>query len=173
MSVEFSYSPIDSKDGEIRLIYIQPCETVNDTTTSKSSADASILEIELRTANLRDEPEPEYIALSYVWGDVSDKVPIKLNGYEWAIGRNLSAALHALRARHVPVVIWADALCINQADHLEKGHQILHMRNVYQTAQKVVAWLGPYHEDVASIDRLVKSVVYPQSSQVLSPSSLF
>jgi hypothetical protein len=156
MSTNFEYSPINSKAGEIRLIHLPPRGADDDPTTSASSADAPILDIKLQPANVHDKLE--YIALSYVWGDMSDKVLIKLNGREAFIGRNLFSALQNLRATDVCVTVWADALCINQADMLEKGHQIRHMRNVYQTAQKVVAWLGPYHEDIAVIDSMVETI---------------
>ncbi|KAK8017088.1 hypothetical protein PG993_015277 [Apiospora rasikravindrae] len=34
-------------------------------------------------------------------------------------------------------------LCINQGDEKERGHQVSMMRDIYQSASRVVAWLGP------------------------------
>lgn len=38
--------------------------------------------------------------------------------------------------------IWIDALCINQQDVLERGHQVDMMGVIYRGAQRVIAWLG-------------------------------
>jgi hypothetical protein len=40
------------------------------------------------------------------------------------------------------MVIWADALCINPKDELERGHQVKLMGDIYWKASKVRAWLG-------------------------------
>lgn len=37
---------------------------------------------------------------------------------------------------------WIDAICINQHDILERGHQVGMMRNVFSGARLVIAWLG-------------------------------
>jgi hypothetical protein len=39
--------------------------------------------------------------------------------------------------------VWVDALCINQNDQEEMGHQILRMRGIYRNAIETIAWLGP------------------------------
>jgi hypothetical protein len=38
--------------------------------------------------------------------------------------------------------IWIDALCINQVDIPERNAQVLLMGDIYNKAQRVVAWLG-------------------------------
>jgi hypothetical protein len=38
--------------------------------------------------------------------------------------------------------LWVDAICINQRDYQERGHQIGKMRGIYGNAQTVIAWLG-------------------------------
>ena len=37
---------------------------------------------------------------------------------------------------------WCNALCINQNDDQEKGHQVNQMGQIYSEAQKVLVWLG-------------------------------
>lgn len=55
--------------------------------------------------------------------------------------QNLLCALRTLRAeRSGP--IWIDALCINQADDTERGHQVEMMGSVYKQAKPVLIWLG-------------------------------
>ncbi|KAN0119323.1 HET domain containing protein [Hyaloscypha variabilis] len=51
--------------------------------------------------------------------------------------------------------IWADAICINQADDHEKAHQIVRMRDIYSSAYRVCAWLGENtKEEEVNIRRL-------------------
>jgi len=38
--------------------------------------------------------------------------------------------------------MWIDALCIDQADLQEKGHQVAHMGQIFRRADRVVIWLG-------------------------------
>lgn len=41
---------------------------------------------------------------------------------------------------------WLDAICINQEDDLERGHQVNFMGDIYSQAASVIAWLGPGNE---------------------------
>lgn len=58
------------------------------------------------------------------------------------VGQNLYSALSYLRRTNEPRVIWADALCINQTDDLEKSRQIALMSSICKAARRVVLWLG-------------------------------
>ena len=88
------------------------------------------------------ESEPRYTALSYVWGDSSDRVPFILDNYRLLITRNLALALQALQLDDEPFVLWIDALCINQDDLTEKSEQVLKMKEIYASASLVIVWLG-------------------------------
>jgi hypothetical protein len=57
------------------------------------------------------------------------------------IGCNLFHALRALRLQDRERVLWVDALCIDQENTDEKGHQVGQMRNVY-VGTNVIVWLG-------------------------------
>lgn len=85
---------------------------------------------------------PEYAALSYVWGDASDTAAISLNGHTHAATRNLQIALRHLREIYGRLVMWVDALCINQSDDTEKSAQVSMMGEVYSRAQNVIVWAG-------------------------------
>jgi len=52
-------------------------------------------------------------------------------------------ALERLRSRMVPVVVWADAICINQGNTQERNLQVQKMSSIYQKANEVAIWLGP------------------------------
>jgi hypothetical protein len=87
----------------------------------------------------------DYAALSYVWGDPTPTQQIVVNGKTTLVGRNLEVALRALSKQPVfqdGLKLWVDAICINQDDCQERGHQIRKMRDIYGNAQIVIAWLG-------------------------------
>jgi len=106
---------------------------------------------------------PSYEALSYLWGgiDTSETVQVQycssdtdgiLAGHDHSsallkIGKNLFVALHHLRYAGRARILWVDAICINQADEVEKSKQIVRMAALYQLAQRVVIWLGPASEE--------------------------
>jgi hypothetical protein len=51
-------------------------------------------------------------------------------------------AMRQIRRDNHTELLWADALCINQADNAEKATQVKMMRDIYQRAKLVIAWLG-------------------------------
>ncbi|KAK1981683.1 heterokaryon incompatibility protein-domain-containing protein [Colletotrichum cereale] len=67
---------------------------------------------------------------------------------------NLEAALRHVRSRwaahrdapadgRTGFLLWADAVCINQADTGERSRQVEMMRRIFSSADLVLAWLGP------------------------------
>ncbi len=100
---------------------------------------------------------PPYRALSYTWASAY-KPPfepfpslptvqafLECNGSILHITDNLFAALFQLGPDHYPGWIWIDAVCINQRDDQEKGHQIQLMNTIYSNATTVLGWLGGRH----------------------------
>nr|POE77966.1 heterokaryon incompatibility protein 6, or allele [Quercus suber] len=86
-----------------------------------------------------------YRALSYVWGPTAvdhHRPTLICNGSTLTISPNLAQALHALRHPTEVVHLWADAICINQNDEVEKAQQVATMLTIYKKAQSVCAWLG-------------------------------
>lgn len=92
----------------------------------------------------------DYEALSYVWGDPNVVKDILVNGQPLPVTENLNKALHRLRRPKESRILWIDAICINQKDNLEKGHQVDLMSRIYTFASGVVIWL----EDVPSEDEM-------------------
>ncbi|KAE8442534.1 hypothetical protein EG329_003249 [Mollisiaceae sp. DMI_Dod_QoI] len=92
------------------------------------------------------EQPPEYNALSYTWGDASITTPILVDGVECQVTASLEAGLRHLRTKDEVVILWVDALCINQTDIPEKNVQLGQMREIYVLAKSVIAWLGPSYE---------------------------
>lgn len=84
---------------------------------------------------------PPFTALSYCWGDMAIRVPIRVNQKNMAVTSNLHAALTRLRSDRVEAV-WIDALCLSQADKEERSIQIGRMSAIYKRAKQVAVWLG-------------------------------
>jgi hypothetical protein len=74
---------------------------------------------------------PSYFALSYCWGDAKARTEIKVNGQQVSVTKSLECALRYLRKVDEDVVIWADAICINQQDTAEKSAQVSMMGDIY------------------------------------------
>ncbi|KAI4259572.1 MAG: hypothetical protein L6R42_004510 [Xanthoria sp. 1 TBL-2021] len=98
------------------------------------------------------EQAPTYTALSYMWGPAiyrdgrsPDAVyTITLNDRTFQVQENLHDALSCLvpQIRDSNMLLWVDAICINQDDVKERSVQILHMRYLYSHATQVYGWLG-------------------------------
>lgn len=89
---------------------------------------------------------PEYVALSYSWGNQYLTRPIMLNGFPKHVTASLEVALRELRRRRVPTA-WVDALCIDADNSYEKVCQLSQMSKIFSKASKVVVWLGPAADD--------------------------
>jgi Heterokaryon incompatibility protein (HET) len=85
-------------------------------------------------------------ALSYSWGNEQPTESIQIIAQNipciMPIIPNLEAALRQLRHPDRNVVLWVDAICINQADKVEKSHQVPKMAEIYSEAANVRVWLG-------------------------------
>jgi hypothetical protein len=121
------YRPFEEKD-EIRLIVLH------------SGASASPLRCSLHHACLSSNPK--YDALSYVWGAELSTDFVELDETCHIVGKNLFQALKHLRRHDEDQFLWVDALCINQANTQERGHQVAQMGLIYSRARLVRIWLG-------------------------------
>ncbi|TGO29111.1 hypothetical protein BPAE_0019g00270 [Botrytis paeoniae] len=86
---------------------------------------------------------PDYHALSYCWGDHDlPRAQILLDETEVDVTISLEQALKTFRHATKMMVLWADAVCINQNDPEEKAEQIKLMRDIYSCANVVDVFLG-------------------------------
>jgi len=88
-----------------------------------------------------------------------------VNGQIVQITVNLIRELQRLRSLNSPPDMWADALYINQADLIEKKHQIPLMGQIYSGMTRVFAWLdesdetaGPFFDSLKEIGRRYISI---------------
>jgi hypothetical protein len=102
--------------------------------------------------------QPEYEALSYVWGDSSMRTTIKLCEQEYLVTTNLESALQQIRPINETRTLWVDAICINQDDIAERNSQVLLMDAIYRKSTKVLVWLGPENLEAEGIVAFLKSM---------------
>ncbi|KAH8675142.1 heterokaryon incompatibility protein-domain-containing protein [Ilyonectria robusta] len=141
---KYQYRQLDAQRREIRLLRILPQKT-------------SWMECELSHVSL--SAPPEYVAISYAWGDLEDTRSIMLDGHDFPITLSLWQILNRLRSDDAVIIVWADAVCINQKDSTERSHQVQRMTEIYAEATSVVAWLGPdYDNSHLAIDLILELV---------------
>lgn len=99
----------------------------------------------------------EYWTHSYTWNDDGPSTTedgkgvyqVNINGQRFDIQKNLAAAFTCLAARAFQLkrYVWADYICINQEDEIEKSSQVQMMKDIYAKAKVVRAWLGRPRND--------------------------
>ncbi|PSN65403.1 HET-domain-containing protein [Corynespora cassiicola Philippines] len=94
----------------------------------------------------------DYVALSYCWswGDKPSFRNILINGRRMQVTETLEAALRFyrnLQGLGKRVLLWADAIGINQEDEDEKLREIGRMKEIYAGSTCVVVHLGPEDQD--------------------------
>ncbi|KAE8316947.1 heterokaryon incompatibility protein-domain-containing protein [Aspergillus transmontanensis] len=129
----YEYSPLPTGSSSVRVFLLLP------STDDTASINCQLINYSLPTTGNGHLP---YEALSYVWGSESTPRCIFLDGTTLSITDNLYAALLHLRDHQLPRMLWVDAVCINQQDEQEKGHQIQLMPTIYSRASHVIVWLG-------------------------------
>ena len=93
--------------------------------------------------------QPQYLALWYVWGPEKPSVTIYLDGRPHNVRQSLYAFLWHHKVSGAQDLLWIDAICIDQANLVEKGLQVDMMGNIFRRGQKVIVWLGPAEKSLA------------------------
>ena len=125
MTQKYTHSKLGSEDGSIRLLTI--LHRTKDT-------------IEC-TCEVTDKP-PSYCALSYTWGSSPKTKSILINGQLFDVRWTLWNFLDLASRRQPGLVVWIDAICIDQGNHSEKTRQVLRMGHIYSKAKRVYIWLN-------------------------------
>ncbi|RYP17588.1 hypothetical protein DL767_009991 [Monosporascus sp. MG133] len=129
-SFMYKYKPLDLATDTIRLVCLLKGSFNDD------------IRCELWESRLHRDDVP-YEALSYTWGGTEKSARIFLCGCIAQVTHNLYTALRYLRLERQDRILWIDAICIDQDNERERGHQVGQMRRIYQNAEKVLIWLGP------------------------------
>lgn len=125
----FGYDPLDLGGRSFRLLRL-------------FGGDGLQIGCEIFEAWLEGADAIPFEALSYAWGDLATPHTIELNGKLFSITENLHIALQNIRLAHQDRLLWVDAVCIDQTNHSERGHQVGHMGDIYSQAEQVIFWLG-------------------------------
>ncbi|ORY18787.1 heterokaryon incompatibility protein-domain-containing protein, partial [Clohesyomyces aquaticus] len=91
----------------------------------------------------------KYVALSYTWGNPDQRAYIIANGARQYVRKNLERALSALRRGDQDVILWVDALCINQENLDERNEQVTLMANIYRNSEDVFIYLGETNPNIS------------------------
>ncbi|KAK7516316.1 hypothetical protein IWZ03DRAFT_360069 [Phyllosticta citriasiana] len=126
-SSPFPYRPLQAQTQEIRIIQVLPL--------AEESHESPQVHCKLKQVDLVDEPE--YSALSYVWGDTRATKSIILDDRQIGVTANLEIALRQLvrnlyDKREKLLDLWVDAICIDQANASEKTQQLVLSRSQVQ-----------------------------------------
>ena len=125
------YKPLATDKQEIRLLQLLP------------GAEEDALAGELIHLDLKlSQPDLAFEAVSYCWGDKSQRVVFHINEGQIEVPLSASQALRRLRYQDRPRLLWLDAICINQSDVAEKNRQVALMHLVYGRASRCLIWLG-------------------------------
>ncbi|EUC41411.1 hypothetical protein COCMIDRAFT_8874 [Bipolaris oryzae ATCC 44560] len=125
----YVYEPIDLERPAFRLLQLL-------------RGRGSTIECMLYQAYLDGTDTIPYNALSYTWGGTNKTSTVTVNGKTLDVTENLYSALRHLRSEDVDRVFWVDAICIDQDNEIERGHQVQQMCKIYSHAEEVVVWLG-------------------------------
>ncbi|OHE96846.1 heterokaryon incompatibility protein [Colletotrichum orchidophilum] len=140
---QYIHDPLE--EGQFRLIHLLPGHHDDD------------VRIELASEWIK--APIKYHAVSYAWGDAKDKAYIACKGKEIQITQTLFEALKRWRSPTEEVVLWADSICIDQRNTLEKTHQIGRMTDIYSKAESVKIWLGSDDAHVGGIQDVIKEAL--------------
>jgi hypothetical protein len=96
---------------------------------------------------------PHYTALSYCWRteDISESIQFQgsLQGTKM-ISRDLMSALWVHHSHFKNGWLWVDAICIDQSNTAEKNDQVPRMQMIYESADRVLVWLGEENPPAAT-----------------------
>jgi hypothetical protein len=149
----FEYQPLDSARNEFRLLRFRAPERPRPTSipSSNSSLAGHDVGIVCDLFHAFEDDEPDYQALSYTWYPIDNMETILLNGVPVHVTANLFDALKHIRDDSVDMVLWVDAICINQNDDHEKGKQVSRMGHIYGGSSNTIVWLGASDDETYEI----------------------
>ncbi len=133
------YTPLSRKLKEIRLIAVGSAAAIEDA-----------LQCTLTCVSLNALPKPRYETISYVWGNPEDRSSIIINNTVLDVPTSAKRALQRMRCTDRDRTLWIDAVCINQDDVEERGHQVAMMAEVYMGSVCNLIWLGNSDKSTAT-----------------------
>jgi hypothetical protein len=127
----YNYMPL--KIQEVRLLELFP------------GRDDEPIHGSIRHVSIDDNPK--FSAISYAWGPALKPFYLHTEEGNVSLTSSLHAALRRLRSTTESIVLWADAICIDQANFHEKAIQIRILPRIFESAEMVFAWIGNEEDD--------------------------
>ncbi|KAF4632226.1 hypothetical protein G7Y89_g5909 [Cudoniella acicularis] len=151
------------KAGEIRLLELSPGE-------GDVPLNGTIHQVPISSPG-------SFWAISYVWGapktpDCPDCPSLETPDGRTLLTQSLDTVLRRLRETKVSILLWADAICINQDDKTEKGLQVRLMGDIFHKALRVVAWIGREFGDGDHALESLKSIPLPVATSRSTPVNM-
>ena len=147
------YRQLDPSIQEVRLLHVS--QTLQD----------DRIDCHLAHSALKDA---KFVVLSYRWGDEDATYEIYLEGQPFKVRRNLWEFLNVIR-QQTGMMLWIDALCINQADTNERSQQVQIMGDIFRSANMVLSWLGPAEESTKAVGKAFQLMDMVWNSSYSSP----
>jgi hypothetical protein len=107
---------------------------------------------------------PPYEAISYVWGPWNERASLLIYGHPIKVHKTAFDAMHVLRKADSYRLVWVDAICIDQSNAAERGHQVAIMGEIYENAGNVAVCLGKPTERTAEAMRVLRYFTEPKRS---------
>lgn len=150
------YSPLGEPDS-IRILVLEPA--------LDSAAELRGHFVYTTLSHCANDLFDGYIALSYVWGDPTTNCSIIIHdGETIRITTSLHIALRDIRDTSRRLRVWADAICINQSDILERNTQVELMGDIYRDATITVVYVDPAPE--STMKRMLELVMSSRLEQI-------
>lgn len=133
------------QDRDIRILELRPADNFDDP-----------LHLSLNEVSLEDHDRHRFEAVSYVWGAKQGDQEVLCDDGIVRVTSNCESLLRHLRLKTQTRHLWVDALCINQSSTSDKNHQVPLMGDIFESAERVIIWLGPERTSVTNFFRRVK-----------------
>ncbi|KAL8686782.1 MAG: hypothetical protein Q9218_006869 [Villophora microphyllina] len=156
---------IDSHNININLIleWVEACTERHDKycrpVPTKDLNQTRLVDIQTRKVVTYPGPDCDYVALSYVWGNVVQD-NYKLGDTLDTLPRTLEDAL-SLTERLGKRFVWIDSVCIDQSDEQDKTYQIERMWSIYRGAWVTIVALSGNSAE-AGFSRVSREEYHPQ-----------
>ncbi|KAK4617757.1 hypothetical protein CLAFUW4_11752 [Fulvia fulva] len=148
------HTSLDDAEKQTRLLRLEP------------GTGSDVIELSVERYQLTEAPE--YFAISYTWGKESIPAHVSVNGSRWPVRWNCWYALSQVRYHYPGCRLWIGSICINQSDLAEKSHQVAMRFEIYGTAAKVLACVGPHAN---GSEMLASTTMDPDSTCSVIPYS--
>jgi hypothetical protein len=163
--MKYEYAPLSIQPGDprgvlsIRLLHLLP------SAARDARLECQLVETQIpdylrgQSSTPRTSTHVQYQALSYAWGEPEFPKSLHVLPADGApparainITENLHSALQNLRRPDKTLMLWVDAVCIDQANISERNSQVSNIPQTYAEAAGVLVWLGT--DDVQQDGRL-------------------